>query len=95
MSKEFLLKFREKERLKRGRICKKLIKRNLECKLVASLVVGKILRSTEIKFEVIERKLSLLLKDDLMHVEKHSCEQLLCTYSTYNHSAINVIKVSK
>ena len=92
MSKEFLLKFREKERLKRGRICEKLIKRNLECKLVASLVVGKILRSTEIKFEVIERKLSLLLKDDLMHVEKHSCEQLLCTY---NHSAINVIKVSK
>ena len=27
-----------------------------------------------------------------MHVEKHSCEQLLFTY---NHSAINVIKVQR
>ena len=41
------------------------------------------------KFEVTESKLSLLLKHNIMHVEKHSCEQLLCTYK---HSAIKVIK---
>ena len=49
-------------------------------------------RRTKIKFEVIESKLSLLLKHNIMRLEKHSCEQLLCTY---NHSAIKVIKVSK
>ena len=56
------------------------------------LVVGKMLRSTEIKFEVTESKLSLLLKHNIIHVEKHSCEQLLCTY---NHSAIQIIKVKR
>ena len=55
-------------------------------------MAGKILRSTEIKFEVTEGKLSLLLKHNIMHMEKHSCEQLPCTY---NHEAINVIKVLK
>ena len=64
----------------------------VERKVVAWLVAAKILRSTEIKFEVTQSKLSLLLKHNIMHVEKHSCEQLLCTY---NHSAISVIKVSK
>ena len=42
------------------------------------------------KFEVAERELSLLLKNNIMHVEKYSCEQLLRSYS---HSAIEVIKV--
>ena len=55
--------------LKRGRICEKF-----ECKVVAQLVAGKILRSTEIKFEVTESKLSLLLKHSIMHVQKYSCE---------------------
>ena len=50
------------------------------------------LRSTEIKFEVTESKLRLLLKNSIMHVEKHSREELLCTY---NHLAIKVIKVLK
>ena len=59
---------------------------------MVSLVAGKILRSTEIRFEVTESKLSLLLKNNIMRVEKDNCEQLLCTY---NHSAIKVIKVSK
>ena len=44
--------------LKWGRICEKFLKRKLERKLVALLVAGKILRSTEIKFEVTESKLS-------------------------------------
>ena len=40
-----------------------------------SLVAGKILRSTEIiKFEIAESELILLLKNNIMHVEKHSCE---------------------
>ena len=34
--------------LKRGRICEKFLKQKLERKVVASLVAGKILRSTEI-----------------------------------------------
>ena len=41
---------------------------------MAYLVAGKIVRSTEIKFEVAESELSLLLKNNVMHVEKHSCE---------------------
>ena len=81
-----------KETLKWGRICQKFLKQELEHKVVASLVASKILRSTEIKSEVTESKLSLLLKYNIMHVENHSREQLL---RTYNHSAINVIKVSK
>ena len=48
---------------------------------MAYLVAGKILRSTEIKLEVTENKLSLLLKHSIIHVEKQSCEQLLCTYN--------------
>ena len=44
--------------LKWGRICEKFLKRKLERKLVALLVAGKIVRSTEIKFEVTESKLS-------------------------------------
>ena len=70
---------------KRGRNCEKFLKRKLERKLVAQLVAGKILKSAEIKFEVTASKYS-------MHKEKHSCEQLLCTY---NHSGIKVIKLSK
>ena len=50
-----------------------VLKRKAECKVVAQLA-GKILRSTEVKFEVTESKLSLLLKHNGMHVEKHSCE---------------------
>ena len=71
---------------------KKVLKRKLERKLVAELVARKILASTETKLEVTESKLSLLLKHNIMHVHKHSCEQLLCSYK---HSAIKVIKVSK
>ena len=56
--------------LKRGRICEKFLKRKLERKVVAELVAGKILRSTEIKFEVTEIKLSLLLKHNIMYVQK-------------------------
>ena len=78
--------------LKRGRIYEKFLKRKLELKLVTQLVAGKILRSTKIKSEVTESKLSLLLKHNIMLVKKRSCEQLRCTY---NHSAIKVIKVSK
>ena len=48
--------------LKGGRICEKNLKRKLERKVVALLVARKILKSTEIKFEVTESKLSLLLK---------------------------------
>ena len=71
--------------LKWGSLCERL-----ERNVVAYLMAGKMSRSTEIKFEVAESKLSLLLKNNIMHVEKHSCEYLLCTY---NHSAIKVIKV--
>ena len=59
---------------------------------MAYLVAGKILTSTEIKFEAAESKLSLLLKNNIMYVEKHSCEFQLCAY---NHSGIKVIKVLK
>ena len=73
----------------RGRICEKFLKQKLERKVVASLVAGKILRSTEIS-------LLLFIHVDLcmlfMHVKKQSCEYLLCTY---NHSAIKVIKILK
>ena len=92
MSTEFLFKFHEIEMLKQGRIYEKFLKRKLELKLVAQLVVGKILKSTEIKFEVTEGKLILLLKHKIMCVEKHSPVQLLCTY---NHLPIKIIKVSK
>ena len=76
--------------MKWGKIYEKFLKRKLERKLVAQLVACKILRSTKIKFEVTESKLSLLWKHNIMCVEKHSCEKC-----TYNHSAIKVIKVSK
>ena len=69
MSKKFLLYFHEKEMLKRGRICEKFSKRNLERNVVAYLVAAKIQRSTEIKFEVAESELSLLLKSNIMHVK--------------------------
>ena len=36
-------------------------------------------------FEVAESELSLLMRNNIMHVEKHSCEKLLCTFG---HSAI-------
>ena len=38
------------------------------------LIAGKILRSTEIWSEETESKLSLLLKNNMMHVVKFSCE---------------------
>ena len=41
---------------------------------MAYLVAGKIASNTEIKFEVAESDLDLLLKNNAMHVEKHSCE---------------------
>ena len=41
---------------------------------MAYLAAGKILRSAETKFEVVENKLSLLLKNKIMHVKKYSCE---------------------
>ena len=44
-----------------------------ECKVVAYLVAGKILRSKEMKFEVVESKLSFLFKKQY-YVEKCSCE---------------------
>ena len=43
------------------------------------------------KFEGAESELNLLLKKNIMHGQKFSREQLMCTY---NHSAIEVIKVS-
>ena len=54
---------------------------------MAYLVADKILRSTKIKFEVAQSELRLLLKSNIMHFEKHSCEYLRCTY---DHSAIKV-----
>ena len=62
------------EMLKRGRLCEKFLKRKLERNIVAYLIAGKILRSAEIKFEIAESKSSLLLKNNIMHIEKHSCE---------------------
>ena len=38
------------------------------------LIAGKISRSLVIKFEVAESKLSLLIKNNVMHVEKYSRE---------------------
>ena len=73
MSTKSLLHFHEKEMLKRGRICEKFSKRKLERNVVTYLIAGKILRSTEIKFEMTESELSLLLKNNVMHVE-NSCE---------------------
>ena len=46
----------------------------LEPNVVGDLKAGKILRSTEIKFEVAESKLSLLLNNNIMHVEKYNYE---------------------
>ena len=46
----------------------------LERNVVGDLKAGKMLRSTEIKFEVAESKLSLLLKNNIMHVEKYNYE---------------------
>ena len=58
------------------------------CKVVAQLVAGKKLRSSEVKFEVTESKLSLLLKhwNEMLCLSRNSREYLLCTY---NHFAIN------
>ena len=41
---------------------------------MAYLVAGKILRSTEIKSKLGQNESSLLLKNNVMYVEKHSCE---------------------
>ena len=60
--------------LKRGRLRETFKKRKLERNVVAYLIAGKILGSTEIMFEIAESELSLLLKNYIMHVEKHSCE---------------------
>ena len=60
--------------IKRGRLCETFYKRKLECKVEAYLVAGKISRRTEMKFEVADSKLSLLLKNEIMHIEKYSCE---------------------
>ena len=78
--------------LKRGRICEKFQKRKLECKVVAQLVADKILRITELTCEVTEGKLSLLLKHNVMHVNKHNCEQLLFTSNYLAILAINILK---
>ena len=66
--------------LKRGRICKKFLKPKLEPKVVAKLVAGKILKSTEVKFEATENKLSLLLKHNITYVEKHICKYTAAVY---------------
>ena len=66
--------FYEKELIKRGRLREKFSKRKLERNVVTYLVAGKILRSTGIKFQVAESELSLLMKNNVMHVEKYSCE---------------------
>ena len=68
MSTKFLLYCHEKEVLKWGRLCEKFRKRKLECNVVAYLVASKILRSTEIKFEVAEGDLGLFLKKNIMLV---------------------------
>ena len=46
------------------------------CKAVAQLVAGKKLRSPEVKFEVTESKLSLLLKhwNEMLCLSRNSCE---------------------
>ena len=57
------------------------------------LVAGKILWSTEIKFEVAEKELCLLMKAILSKSRSTDVqlkEHLLCIYG---HSAIKVIKV--
>ena len=41
---------------------------------MAWLVTGKVLRSKEIKFQVTESELGLLLKNNIMHVEKYNCK---------------------
>ena len=41
---------------------------------MAYLAAGEILRSTDIKFEVTEHELSLLLRNNTMYVKKYSCE---------------------
>ena len=51
----------------------KVLKTKAERKVEPQLA-GEILRSTEVKFEVTESKLRLLMKHNVMHVEKHSCE---------------------
>ena len=72
--------------LKQGTICEKLLKRQVERKVVASLVAGKLLRSTEIKFEVTESKLSYYIM--------MSRNTVVSSYP-YNHAVIKVIKVLK
>ena len=51
----------------------KVLKTKAERKVVPQLA-GKILRSTEVKFEGTESKLRLSLKHNVMHAEKNSCE---------------------
>ena len=35
------------------------------------------------KFEGAEGKLSLLLKNNIIYIQKFSCQQLICTYNYY------------
>ena len=66
--------------LKRGRLFKRVSRRKLERHVNAHLVAHKISNEDgAIKFEVAESGLSLLMRNNIMHVEKYSCEQLLCT----------------
>ena len=80
-STETLLYFFEEEMLKWGSLCERLWKWKLERNVVVYLfylffvlIAGKISRSLVIKFEVAESKLSLLIKNNVMHVEKYSRE---------------------
>ena len=74
MSMKFILYFHEKGMLKRAKLCEKFQKQKLERDVVAYLEAGKILRSTEIKFEIAGNELNLLLKNNIRHVKRHSCE---------------------
>ena len=58
----------------------------LEPNVVGDLKPGKILRSTEIKFEVAESKLSLLLNNNIMHVEKYNYEVATVYLSLLNRA---------
>ena len=67
-----------------------MLKKNRLGELVLELVLELILRSTEIKFEITESKLSLLLKHNIIM----SRNTVVSSY-TYNHSAIKIIEVLK
>ena len=72
--------------LKGVRLCKKFQKRKLERNVMAYLVAGKILRGTEIKFEITVSELSLLLKNNIMQCYYH------VTYAFQSKSTLSLAK---